>query len=305
MLARVDNPNILAETHTISLADGAQLYVKVLRGPHRSERTAMYIHGGGNGGNHTLIERPSRHLIDKGFFDTIILPDRRGDGASSPLTRKFGVRDHAGDMRAILDGLQIDQPITAMGVSYGGPIALDLAALDPRVERVVLVASSPTLSSNNGVAHFLLKSGLLKLILNLSSAAYLGKLPPAYTDFDPAYDATSQKELVQAYLEGLKRTPKTYRQSFQFALEATLDESKASLDEHITLTVPVIQVIGEDDEVWGSQVLPEYLQRFPNYVQYKVPGAHIHKDVFLQAHLFQPVLEKALAAALEQSPLRI
>jgi len=294
MLARVTNPNIHAETHTIEIEPNANLFVKILRCEPVSHRTAIYIHGGGNGGNHTLIERPSRHLIDKGFFDTIILPDRRGDGASSPLPRKFSVRDHAHDMQRVLDALQINQPITAMGVSYGGPIALDLAAIDSRIERVVLVASSPTLSSNNGIARFLLKTGLLKMMLNLSSTMYLGKLPPAYADFDSAYEATSQRQLVQAYLEGLKRTPKTYKTSFQYALEATLDESQAGLDENITLNIPVIQIIGEKDEVWGSDLLPEYLQRFPDYKQYRVTGGLIHKDVFLKAELFQKVLETAL-----------
>ena len=299
MLAKVNNPNIRAETLTIEIEPNASLFVKILNSASLSHRTAIYIHGGGNGGNHTLIERPSRHLIDKGFFDTIILPDRRGDGGSSPLPHKFSVRDHAHDMRQLLDFLEVNQPITAMGISYGGPIALDLAAIDPRIERVVLVASSPTLSSNNGIARFLLKTGLLKLILNLSSAMYLGKLPPAYTDFDPAYDATSQRQLVRAYLEGLKRTPKSYKQSFQYALEATLDESQAGLDEKIGLDIPVIQIIGEKDEVWGSQLLPEYLERFPKYKQYQVAGGFIHKDVFLKADLFQQVLETALQECLK------
>lgn len=299
MLARVTNANIRTEPKTITIEPDASMFVKVLQSSPNPRRAAIYIHGGGNGGNHTLIERPSRHLIDKGFFDMIILPDRRGDGGSSPLPQKFSVRDHAHDMRRLLDLLGLNQPITAMGVSYGGPIALDLAAIDPRIQRVVLVASSPTLSSNNGIARFLLKTGLLKLILNLTSAMYLGKLPPAYTDFDPAYDATSQRELVKAYLEGLKRTPKSYKKSFQYALEATLDESQAGLDENIRLDIPVIQIIGEKDEVWGSQLLPEYLERFPQYKQYRVAGGFIHKDVFLKAALFQQVLEIALQESLK------
>lgn len=302
MLARVTNPNIRSETRTIQVEPNASLYVKILSANPPSHHTAIYIHGGGNGGNHTLIERPSRHLIDKGFFDTVILPDRRGNGGSSPLPRKFSVRDHAHDMQRLLDALEISHPITAMGISYGGPIALDLAALDSRIERVVLVASSPTLSSNNGISRFLLKTGLLKMMLNLSSAMYLGKLPPAYTDFDPAYDATSQRQLVQAFLEGLKRTPKTYKTSFQYALEATLDESKAGLDENITLNIPIIQIIGEKDEVWGSEVLPEYLQRFPQFKQYRVTGGFIHKDVFLKAELFQKVVETALNECLNDIP---
>jgi len=294
MLAKVNNPEIKAEIREVNIGNQIVLYTKILSGPKRSGRTAIYIHGGGNGGNHTLIERPSRHLIDKGFFDTIILPDRRGDGGSSPLTRKFSVTEHAQDMHALLNELNVKGPITAMGVSYGGPIALDLAAIDPRVERVVLVASSPCLSANNGIAHLLLKTGLLKLMVNGMMSKYLGKLPAAYTDFDSCYDVQSQRELVNAYTEGLKRTPKYRKDSMRYALESTLDESKAGLDERTSLNIPVVQVVGETDEVWGSQVRAEYRQRFPKFRQWIVPGGRIHKDVFLKPDLFQVKLEEAL-----------
>ncbi|NMC53172.1 MAG: alpha/beta hydrolase [Chloroflexi bacterium] len=294
MLAKVNNPNIHAEIREVQIDANTILYTKILTGPCRSGRAAIYIHGGGNGGNHTLIERPSRHLIDKGFFDTIILPDRRGDGGSSPLTRKFSVMEHAQDMHALLNELNLKDAITAMGVSYGGPIALNLAAIDKRVERVVLVASSPCLSANNGIARFLLKTGLLKLMVNLMMNRYLGKLPPSYTDFDPAYDAKSQRELVKAYTEGLKRTPKENRDSMCYALESTLDESQASPNESISLDIPVIQVVGESDEVWGSLLHADYLRRFPKYRQVIVSGGRIHKDVFLKPDLFQNKLEEAL-----------
>ena len=77
MLARVTNANIRTETKTITIEPDASMFVKVLQSSPNPRRAAIYIHGGGNGGNHTLIERPSRHLIDKGF----LLP---GDGVPQP-----------------------------------------------------------------------------------------------------------------------------------------------------------------------------------------------------------------------------
>lgn len=294
MLEKVNNPAIQASVQTICIGPEIKIYVKTLRGPQRSGRTAIYIHGGGGGGNHTLIERPSRHLINDGYFDTIILPDKRGDGGSSPLTHAVTIREHAEDMRSLLDTMGITRPITAMGVSYGGPIALDLAAIDSRVERVVLVASSPALKENNGVARFLVKSGLLKTLMRSSYKAFLGKLPPAYVDFDAAYDAKKSTELVKMFSEALKRTPKSQMDSMIFALDGTLNEANASLDENVRLDIPVLQVIGAEDEVWGSKLLPEYLERFPHFRQYKVPEGRIHKDVFLKPDAFQRMLNKAL-----------
>jgi pimeloyl-ACP methyl ester carboxylesterase len=296
-LPPLDAPQISAETRHVAIGRDGELFVKVLRGPLRSGRRAIYIHGGGGGGNHTLIERPSRYLIHDGLFDEMLLPDRRGDGASSPLTHKQTVREHAEDMRDLLDAMGEAGPLTALGVSYGGPIALGLAAIDMRIERVVLVASSPALSQNNGVARLLIKSGVLRPMMKLVYRAYLGKLPPEYTDFDRAYDMRQSRDLVNIFLDAVKRTPREHMDSFIYALEATLDEANANLDAGVALDIPVVQVIGQRDEVWGSSVLPQYKERFPHFRQYIVPEGRIHKDVFLKPGAFY----SALAAALRET----
>lgn len=295
MLGKVNTQAIQASTQTIQISAEVNIFVKTLNGPQRSSRTAIYIHGGGGGGNHTLIERPSRHMINDGFFDRIILPDKRGDGGSSPLNHVVSIREHAEDMCALLDKMGVTSPITAMGVSYGGPIALDLAAIDSRIERVVLIASSPALKENNGIGRFLLKSGILKPMMRSLYKTYLGKLPPAYVDFDSAYDAKKSTDLVKMFTEALKRTPKSHMESMIFALEGTLNEANACLDESVRLNIPVLQVVGAKDEVWGSKLLPEYLDRFPRFRQYLVPEGRIHKDVFLKPDAFQRILNKALS----------
>jgi len=197
-------------------------------------------------------------------------------------------------MRDLLDKIGESGPLTAMGVSYGGPIALDLAAIDSRIERVVLVASSPALSQNNGIARILVKSGILHPLMKAVYRNFLGKLSPAYPDFDPAYDVSSPNELVRMFMEGLKRTPKDRLDSFIYSLEATLDEAKASLAEDVTLPIPVLQVVGKTDEIWGSKLLPEYLERFPAYKQFIVPEGRIHKDVFLKPGAFYRALADSL-----------
>ncbi len=294
MLPRLDNPLINTSSCQVQIGKNVHLYVKTLQGPKRSGRKAIYIHGGGGGGNHTLIERPSRHLIHEGFFDEILLPDRRGDGASSPLDHRQTVREHAQEMSALLNTMGVEGSLTAIGVSYGGPIALDLAALDERIERVVLMASSPALNQNNGIARLLLKSGLLSVLMKAVYRRYLGQLPAEYVDFDPAYDAKTSSELVRMFTESLKRSPKDHLQSFIYSIEATLEEANASLDEDVRVSIPVIQIVGHRDEVWGSRLMPEYLVRFPKFRQYQVPEGKIHKDVFLKPLAFQRTLMRAL-----------
>ncbi len=255
----------------------------------------MYSHcGGGVVSNHTLIERPSRHLVNDGYFDRMLLPDRPGEGASSPMDHPMTIPEHAAVMRAMLDELGEKGPITAMGVSYGGPIALELASIDSRVERVVLIASSPTLRQASGLAGFLARTGFLTMLMKKAVLSQIGKLPPEYPDLDPAYDARKQSDLVKIYTRALQSTPVEYRDSLLFAQQATLDPTNASISGDYKLDVPVIQVIGEGDEVWGTEIPVEYQARFPNWRRYVVPSAKIHKDVFLKPDTYQSVISQAL-----------
>lgn len=300
MLQKVNNPNITAETGDFRISPDVVLHTKVLRAPGRSGRKAIYIHGGGGGGNHTLIERPSRWLIDQGLFDEMILPDRRGDGGSSPLTRKLTMMEHGEDMLRLLDELGVQGPLTAMGVSYGGPIALALAYLDPRVDRAVLIASSPTLSQTSPYTTFLIKSGLLRKFLLFMFRRNVGKLPPGYVDFDPAYEASSPKDMSTIFFESLKRQPASRLESLVLEIESTLDRENSSIPEEVQLEIPVLQAIGEKDEIWGSDMPEQYLQRFPNFRRKVVAGARRHKDVFLKSLPFYEAAAQLLREEQEQ-----
>lgn len=69
------------------ISNGMNIYTCIVSAPLQG-KTALYIHGGGSGGNHTMILRPAKWLIEQGFFNKVILPDRRGEGLSTPLTKK-------------------------------------------------------------------------------------------------------------------------------------------------------------------------------------------------------------------------
>jgi pimeloyl-ACP methyl ester carboxylesterase len=78
----------------------------------------------------------------------VIAVDSRGHGESSGKYLTYGVEE-ARDLRAVVDELQrrgqLVPPLGVVGSSYGGATALQLAALDPRVERVVAMASFASL----------------------------------------------------------------------------------------------------------------------------------------------------------------
>lgn len=73
----------------------------------------------------------------------LILPDLRGHGRSSILSKSFRHQEAAEDMLALLDRLNIDS-CKALGISGGGNVLLHMATKQPkRVKAMVLVSATP------------------------------------------------------------------------------------------------------------------------------------------------------------------
>jgi pimeloyl-ACP methyl ester carboxylesterase len=73
----------------------------------------------------------------------LIVPDLRGHGRSSMLTKPFRHQDAATDVLALLDHLGIGS-CSGLGVSAGGNVLLHMATRQPeRVKAMVLVSATP------------------------------------------------------------------------------------------------------------------------------------------------------------------
>jgi pimeloyl-ACP methyl ester carboxylesterase len=73
----------------------------------------------------------------------LIVPDLRGHGRSSILSKSFRHQDAAGDMLALLDHLKIGA-CKGLGISGGGNVLLHMATMQPeRVKAMVLVSATP------------------------------------------------------------------------------------------------------------------------------------------------------------------
>jgi pimeloyl-ACP methyl ester carboxylesterase len=67
--------------------------------------------------------------------------DMRGYGKSEPVDGEYS---HLQDLTALLDHLQIDQPLIAMGCSMGGGLAMNLALTRPsKVRALIMVDAGP------------------------------------------------------------------------------------------------------------------------------------------------------------------
>lgn len=286
-MVKIENPSIIENSQDLQIAPVVMLHVATARHKERAGRTALYIHGSGTVGNHTIVERPSRWLIDHDVYDTVIMPDRRGCGASSPWTRKPTIRDQAQDMQDLLDAMEIDRPLDVLGLSTGGPIALTLAHLDDRVQLVGLISSSPTLKQIAWPWNWLISIGLVPAIMKLMYRREIGKAEPKYIDYDFMYDweEPTRKERWEHFKQVLRHTPEKRLDSVMYEFNATLDPENAEIPEDVCLDIPVLQVIGTEDETWGSEMPDKYLKRFPNLRRHLIPGAD-HGDALTRSAEF-------------------
>lgn len=128
----------------------------------------------------------------------VIAPDLRGRARSSKPETGYAMSDHAADILALLDALQLDRVILA-GHSFGGYLAIYIAANFPsRVSRLVVIDAA--ISSHPRIP-VLLKPSLDRLTRTSSSAAsYLAEVRSApYMDgmWDECAESYFRAEIIE------------------------------------------------------------------------------------------------------------
>lgn len=284
-----DSIKFTEQVQHYEIGNGIKLYTRIIAGS-KEGKTAIFIHGGGSGGNHTMLLRPAKWLIEQDLFSKVILPDRRGEGLSSPLMQMFSIKEHAMDMKILLDTLEINEKITAMGISYGGPIAIELSGLDSRADEVILVASSPSLKEVKGVQGFLYSTKLLDKIIRNFYKKNLGRFAVEYPDFESVYDLKDSKELTKFFTKAIKKTDSKMLESLMFQNASTLNPNNSAVCPDTKLDIPFFQIIGSKDEIWETN-LNDYKNQFPKIKTFIVEGQN-HKGVLLNAELFYEGLKE-------------
>ena len=118
----------------VETLNGVQLYFEV----HGTGEPLLLLHGF-SGSSQDWV--PS--LAQWGTKFQFILPDLRGHGRSSILSKPFRHDDAATDMFALLDHLKI-RACKAVGIGGGGNVLLQMATKQPqRITAMVLVSATP------------------------------------------------------------------------------------------------------------------------------------------------------------------
>lgn len=209
----------------------------------------------------------------------VIRYDMRGYGKSEPVDGEF---NHLDDLTAILNALEIQEPVLIMGCSMGGGLAMDFALTYPaRVRTLILVGSGP--------------SGLELDVPR----------PSKFADVEKAFEA-GDLDLVgeietQIWFDGMGRTPDQVNQAmrklvYEMNRQALAHEVKQlgkripnvqtpAFNRLSDIEVPVLIVVGEHDTPYVLAAADYMVERIPSARQVVIEdAAHLpnmdHPDEF-------------------------
>jgi len=190
---------------------------------------------------------------------TLVTPDLRGFGRSPEPSPEDAPWSHAGDVLTVLDELGIGTA-SVVGCSYGGRVALELAALAPdRVDRLVLVCSALRgLEPTASVRAFadeedaLLEAGDVAAATDLNVRTWVGP---------EADDAV--RDLVRTM----------QRRAFEVQLAADEVEAEDVVVDLAAITIPVTVMYGAKDLDHFANVARHLHEHLPQSELVELPWA--------------------------------
>ncbi len=188
----------------------------------------------------------------------VVRYDQRGFGKSEPVGGEFS---HLGDLTALLNHLEIHEPLILMGCSMGGGLAMNFALTNPsRVTALILVDSGPT-----------------GLKLDIPSSPKFEQVEKAFDAGD--LDLTSELE-TQIWFDGTGRTSAQVDQPmrklvFEMNRIALTHETKnlgkrlpdteiPAAERLAELKIPVLIIVGEHDTPFTLAAADYMLERIPS-----------------------------------------
>ena len=191
--------------------------------------------------------------------------DQRGFGLSERSAQGYGPKEHAADLLALMDALQLPR-VVLVAHSYGASVALQ-AALDApeRVAGVVLVSPFALDEQLNSTLRWAQVPGLGEWMYATSFRGFSGeKYQLAFAD-GGRFATLAALDVVEA----MQAIPGTREAAL--ATVRAMDYREVA-ERYRELGVPVRVVWGEADRVTPIRTLPRFAERLPQATFVRVPG---------------------------------
>jgi pimeloyl-ACP methyl ester carboxylesterase len=194
----------------------------------------------------------------------VIVPDLPGFGESGPPPAAAIIEDYADELAAVLDALEVREPVTLCGLSMGGYIAFAFFKRHrKRVRRLVLCDTKATedplekKSDRELLAVEVLEQGTAKLAQNMPSNL-LGKTTQRER---PTIVETVRTMIADATPAGVAAASRA------MALRPESTGLLAKID------VPALVVCGEEDVISTPQEMREMANQIPGAAYVEIAGA--------------------------------
>lgn len=271
-------------THQIEVAGGK---LSVFQYGEKTAKQMLAIHGITS--NHLAWQHFAAHAVAAGYV--VYAPDLRGRAKSNQLPAPFGMKTHAADMKAVIDQLELNQPVV-IGHSMGGFVAIALNHFYPNtVGKVVLIDGGLPLALPPGmtveqVLPLVLGPALARLAMTFESA-------DAYIDYwraHPAFASGITPEMVNYIKHDLvgsapELKPSTKpdcvsEDSIDLWSSDLIEKALINLDQDVVMLRAVRGLQNEPTALYPEALLAGLAEKYPK-IEIRTIADTNHYDVLM------------------------
>ena len=194
----------------------------------------------------------------------VIAPDLRGFGDSDVTPGTVTMEQFADDMHALLDALDVDQPITFCGLSMGGYVAWQFVRkYKSRVRALILCDTKAVADSQEAAAT---RSKMAARVIEQGPEPIVRMMLPVLLA-----EATTEKDtdVIQPLVETILATD---REGIAAALRGMAARPDAS-DLLPTIDLPTLLIVGEEDKISTVDEMRQMADRISGAELVVVPDA--------------------------------
>jgi 3-oxoadipate enol-lactonase len=219
----------------------------------------LFIHG------FPLSHSMWRHQLEAFSSDhRVIAPDLRGFGDSDVTEGTVTMEQHADDLVALLDELNVNEPVVLCGLSMGGYIAWQFQQKYPeRLHALILCDTRAIADTPEGVEN---RKRLAKMVIENGSAAVASAMLPNL--FSPV---TSERQ--QASIDELRQTIASTSPQGIVAASLGMAERPDVTSILPNIKTPSLLIVGEDDGISPPEEMKAIADVMPNARLVTIPEA--------------------------------
>lgn len=194
----------------------------------------------------------------------VIVPDLRGFGDSDVTEGTVMMEQHADDLLALLDELNVDGPVILCGLSMGGYIAWQFQQKFPeRLRALILCDTRAIADTPDGVEN---RKRLAKMVVENGSAAVASAMLPNL--FSPV---TGDRD--QSVIDELRQTIAATSPQGIAAASLGMAERPDVTSLLPSIETPTLLIVGEDDGISTPKEMKTIADAMPNARLEVIPEA--------------------------------